>query len=184
MPILRSVQSGFSMMELLIAIAISAIVLGLAVPSMQSFVGNSEIAATSNHLVYSLQTARSEAIKRAGFVGLCPSSNSLEADAACGGADYGDGWIVFADTNGDGERHSGEPLILQSEAPSNAFTFTADNVFSDRVYFGESGTSINPAGIPLSGSITIVFADSETRRVVIAGNGRINTHEPGNGGTP
>ena len=167
------------MLELMITLAISAILLGLAVPSLQSFMGSSEISSTSNDFVYSLQTARSESIKRAGPVGLCASANSLADEPTCGGGDYTAGWIVFYDEDGNGVRNAGDTVIQQVEARSPAFAFTADAVFAERIYFGESGTSINPAGIPLGGNINISFAGgSEQRTVRISANGRVTTTNP------
>jgi len=166
------------MLELLMALAISAILLGLAVPSMQSFMGDSEISSTSNEFVYSLQTARSEAIKRAGPVGVCPSTAPLVDEPACGGADYTNGWIVFLDQNGNGSRDAADQIILQTGERAAAFTITPDSIFSERIYFGESGTSVNPAGIPLSGNVRIDFAGSARRDISIAGNGRITTVDP------
>lgn len=167
---------GFTMLELIIALAISAILIGLAVPSMKSFMGTSEISATSNDFVYSLQTARSEAIKRAGPVGLCPSAVPMADEPVCADTSYANGWIVFFDADGNGQRSAGEELVQQSDARSANFTFTPDTAFEQRIYFGESGTSINPAGVPLSGNIGISLTDSSEQRVVrVAANGRIAT---------
>jgi len=178
-------ESGFTLLELIITLAISAILIALAVPSMQSFLGDSEMSATSNDFVYSLQTARSEAIKRAGPVALCPSSQPLADDPGCDAISYVNGWIVFFDADGNGQRNAGEDLIQQSGPRSAAFTFAADTVFAERVYFGESGTSINPVGIPLSGNIDISLADSDEQRVIrVAANGRIATLDVDSTGTP
>lgn len=180
----RFQQFGFSFLELIIVLSISAVLLAMAVPSLQSFVGDSEITTTSNHFVHSLQTARSEAIKRAGPVGVCPSADPLADEPVCGGDDYTNGWIVFSDDNGNGTRENTDPIILQTAERSPAFTFTPDAVFAQRVYFGESGTSVNPAGIPLSGSVRIDFAGNEKRDIAIAANGRITTADPDATGAP
>jgi type IV fimbrial biogenesis protein FimT len=172
-------HTGFTLLELIIAVAIGGILLGLAVPSMQSLLSDSEMAATSNEFVHSLQTARSEAIKRAGQVGLCPSTDPLAAEPQCGGNNYATGWIVFVDSDGNGLRGVADEVVVQAGARSPGFTFEPDNVFTQRVYFGESGTSINPAGVPLSGNIVISYgADEEMRTVRIAANGRIATQHP------
>ncbi len=172
----RLQQIGFSLLELMIALAIAAIVLGLAVPSLQSFVGGSEMSATNNQFVYSLQAARSEAIKRAMPVGLCPSADSLADEPTCGGGNYASGWIVFVDTDASGSRSAADEVVLQSEALSPAFTFTADTVFADRIYFNSSGTSTNPTGIPLSGNVRIDYKGGSAKRdVKVAANGRITS---------
>lgn len=179
MPSSRRPQYGFSLLELMITLAISAILLGLAMPSLQSFLGDSEMTTTSNEFVYSLQTARSEAIKRAGPVGVCPSTDPLADEPACSGTDYARGWIVFVDTDGNGTRNAADEVVLQAEARSPAFSFTPDAAFSQRIYFGGSGTSANPAGVPLSGDIKISYAgDAEERTVKVSANGRITTVTP------
>ena len=171
----RLQQLGFSLLELMIALAIAAILLAMAMPSLQSFAGDSEMSAANNQLVYSLQTARSEAIKRSAAVGLCPSANSLADEPTCGG-DYTKGWIVFVDADGNGIRNAADEVVLQSEALSPAFSITADNVFADRIYFNDSGTSTNPAGIPLSGNVRIDYQGGSVKRdVKVAANGRITT---------
>lgn len=175
----RFKQLGLTLLELLIGLAIGAVLLSLAVPSMQSLLGDSEMSATTNELVYSLQTARSEAIKRAQAVALCPSEDALTADPECGG-DYIDGWIVYEDTNGNGSRESSDEVILQRAARSPLFSIDPDSVFENRVYFGTSGSSINPTGVPLSGVIALDYdAGSETRSIVISASGRIATNLAG-----
>ena len=172
----RLQQLGFSLLELMIALAIAAILLAMAMPSLQSFAGDSEMSAANNQLVYSLQIARSEAIKRSAAVGLCPSANPLADEPACGGGNYTMGWIVFVDTDGNGIRNAADEVVLQSEALSPAFSITADNVFADRIYFNDSGTSTNPAGIPLSGNVRIDYRGGSAKRdVKVAANGRITT---------
>ncbi|MGQ7845569.1 GspH/FimT family pseudopilin [Granulosicoccus sp. 3-233] len=168
--------AGFTLLELIITLAISAVLIGLAVPSMKSFMGSSEISATSNDFVHSLQTARSEAIKRAGPVGLCPSDNPLADEPGCDATSYANGWIVFFDADGNGQRSAGEELVVRSESRSATFSFIPDTAFEQRIYFGESGSSINPAGVPLSGNIEIRLLGSDEQRIVrVAANGRIAT---------
>ena len=66
--------------------------------------------------------------------------------------------------------------MLQAEERTSRFTFTPDTAFAQRVYFGPSGTSINPVGVPLSGVINISYVSGEEQRTVrVAANGRINT---------
>lgn len=102
--------SGFTLIELMVAITVVAIFLALAVPAFTSTINRSRLSAATNELVTSLQYARSEAIKRNARVDLCRSADQVQ----CGsGTDSWPGWIVVVpDGNGDGA--SNDPKVLQS----------------------------------------------------------------------
>ena len=170
--------AGFSLIETLFALAIAAVLLGLAMPSLRDLSGDSQTSATVNAMVFALQSARSEAIKRAGVVTLCASAAPLSEGAACDGADFGDGWIVFADTDGDGERANAERPILQDEARSSAFTFPADESADWRVSFGDTGASVSAIGTPRRVTIALVHASGERRTITVAANGRVASEAP------
>lgn len=78
-------EHGFTLAELMIAIAILGIILGIAVPSMQSFILSQRISSASFELNSDLLYARSEATKR----------NADVLIAASGGA-WQNGWTVSA----------------------------------------------------------------------------------------
>lgn len=169
---------GFSLLEMLVTIAIAAILLGYAMPSFRTIVGESEITATVNEFVFSLQTARSEAIKRAGPVALCHSATPLAANAACDGSSYADGWIVYVDRDDSGTLNANDVLVLQTEARSAAFTFTPSAALTAQIRFSDTGTSVNVTGLPLSGSVVIDHASgSDSRSVNIGASGRVSLEE-------
>ena len=95
-PALRA--SGFTLMELLIAIAVLAILTTLAVPAFTQFIQNNKLSAQANEMVAAMQYARSEALRRGERVRVCSSSGG----AACDG-NWSQGWIAMADPNGDAE---------------------------------------------------------------------------------
>lgn len=85
--------TGFTLNELIIGMAVAAILVSLAVPSLQSYVINTKLSASTNALIGSLNFARSEAIKRGVPVSICPSTNG----SICTVTPWGRGWIVFVD---------------------------------------------------------------------------------------
>jgi len=98
---------GFTMIELLITVAVAAILAAMAVPAMSSFVQNDRDIGQINSLVGSLNYARSESIKRASPSGIivCPSADG----ATCSGTAWSGGWIVL-----DLNAADPPPLVLQS----------------------------------------------------------------------
>jgi len=173
-------ETGFSFLELMITLAIGAILLGLALPSLQSWHGDSEIVASTNDFVTSLHTARSAAVTRGIKVGMCPSSTPTAAKAVCTtGISWTKGWIVFADENGNGVREDpADELLLQMEKRSGGFTITADTVFTDLIYFSLNGTSITQTSIPVSGKVTVKYGNSEDREITLSANGNVSTKIP------
>ena len=87
---------GFTLVELMVALSILAILLGVGVPSFASAVKNSCLSSNNNALVSSLYLARSTAVKSSEDVTLCPRSSATST--SCGTA-WKNGWLVFVDKN-------------------------------------------------------------------------------------
>lgn len=90
----KGFQDGVTLIEMLVTLAVAAILLAAAVPSFTALVQNNRAAAQVNDLVGAMHTARGEAIKRGFPVTLCASSNQTSCS---GGASWSGGWIVFQD---------------------------------------------------------------------------------------
>ncbi|WP_268939957.1 GspH/FimT family pseudopilin [Parahaliea maris] len=87
-------SGGLTLMELLIALAVLAVVLGLAAPSMQSLLLQAQLRSEGSRLLNAVQLARSEAAARFRPVSICPAVQAAAGELRCGGT-YGDGWLVL-----------------------------------------------------------------------------------------
>ncbi len=76
-------QSGITLLELLVAIFIAGIVLGLGIPSMVEFQRNARITTVANDMIAAISVARAEAVKRRAPVTLCPTDDPAAAAPAC-----------------------------------------------------------------------------------------------------
>lgn len=87
-------QRGFTILELMAIVAITAILLTIGLPSFQTMIFNNRITSQLNLFSSSLALARSEAAKVNERVVVCPSLDGLDCDV---GEDFDVGWITFID---------------------------------------------------------------------------------------
>jgi type IV fimbrial biogenesis protein FimT len=155
---------GFTLWELLVAVAVAAVALGLALPSFERLRLDMERVAAVNAFVGAVQLARSEAAKRARPVVLCKSID-LER---CGGGEIGfdHGWMVFVNTDDVRPPHraASEPL-LRAHGPSTGIRISANRqLFEFRPFRSRSTNG------------TVTFCDrrgaSEARAVIVSYTGR------------
>ena len=93
----QGINGGFTLIELMVTLAIVAIVATLAVPSFRVFVQNNRLTAQNNALITALNIARSEAGKRRQTITVCASSNGT----GCNTSQWELGWLVFSDLDSD-----------------------------------------------------------------------------------
>lgn len=97
---------GFTLIELMVTVAVLAILLTIALPSFKGVIQSNRVATSTNELIATLSLARSEAIRNSRGSGVCASS----AGAACDGT-WEQGLMVWGDTNGNGEFDAAEPVL-------------------------------------------------------------------------
>ena len=121
MKCLKPNQSGVSLFELMIAIAILSILAFVAVPSLQSFSGTSTQRAAIDQLLSSIQFARSEAISKGQVVSLCKHGiQPLTCDENSGS--WGNGWSVFRAGNNVTRTWDGPRAGIQINDVGNVHT--------------------------------------------------------------
>ena len=116
---------GFTLLELMAAVAVLAILLGLGVPAYTDTIRNNQLSAASTDLVAAFSLARNEAMKRGVRVSVCAAAN-VDADACAGGTDWSNGWIVFVDNFGArGVMNDGDVPLQSWAAPTRGVTIVS-----------------------------------------------------------
>ena len=168
-------SSGFTLLELMVVLAIAAILVTLSAPAFNRLIKTTQMSSTVNTFLADMRYARTEAIRRGGWVVLCRSNNPEAALPTCvsstdvAGSGWVSGWIVFYDVENNGGLTTTQPLLrVQSpntalnsilEATGNSstkFRFTATGRLADIT----SDTTLNFGAEPM-------FAANDQRTVCV-----------------
>lgn len=109
---------GFTAIELMVVVAIMAVLAALAAPSFTPLIERWRVRQTTESITSTLYYARSEAIKRGGNVVITKRPNNTDGcTIAPNNEDWGCGWLVFIDTNGDRTQQAGEETLQTYTTP-------------------------------------------------------------------
>lgn len=140
---MKSNARGFTLLELMTAVTVLAVLLGLAVPSFREVSRNNRVTAAQNDLVTAFTYARSEALRLSQPVSVCATEDA----ATCSGAEnWATGWIAFIDsgaTPGEVDEEDANERVLQAWAATNTSMTLAGS--TPYVQYGPTGMTIGAA---------------------------------------
>ena len=137
-------QGGFTLTELVVVMAIVAILLGIGVPSYRYITNSYRISSEVNGLLGDLMYARSEAIKEGQFVTVCVTVNGKTCS---GNTSWDRGWLIFSNPNNKPQPPGAILRIQDTFKGASPDSFKADNGLSEVTYNSE-GFAITAAGFP------------------------------------
>jgi type IV fimbrial biogenesis protein FimT len=124
----RGAAGGFTLIELMVTVALVAVLLALAAPSFSDASVNSKLSDTANRLLSSTSFSRGEAIKRNAHVVMCKSADGATCTTSGG---WEQGWIVFHDADRDAALDTDENVLAKEPAaPGGYKVTTAANTLS------------------------------------------------------
>ena len=153
-------QNGFTLFELLVAIAIAAILVTVGIPNLRDMIMDNRIIAQTNHFVATMNAARSSAVRYQRTAIVCATSDFDAAVPTCSDStDWSNGWIVWVDKDRDTETAADEIVVV---APPLGGSVTMNSGGATRFTYDARGFGTS-AGDNLS------FCDSrsgETGRII------------------
>ncbi len=153
----RRTQAGFSLLELMMVVAILSVIAAFAVPSFQSLIALNRLASEANELVAGLGQARTEAIRLNRRIVLCRaavvSAQVSAADGCVAGNGNWAGWMVFVDADSSGAYNP------------NAATNPDEIVVRSHVFNGARMQIVSSAALSGAGNRIVFRPDGLARAV-------------------
>ena len=142
-------QYGFTVIEMMITLAIIGILVAAAGPGYQDFVANSRMNAQSSEFLTGMQYARSEAIKRNATVSICKSSNGSSCAAS---GTWSQGWIIFVDGGTTGTVDGGDIILRAHEALSGGVTMVGTTAVASVISYQSNGMAAQAGQLDMCNS--------------------------------
>ncbi|MGY6554687.1 MAG: GspH/FimT family pseudopilin [Wenzhouxiangella sp.] len=153
---------GLTFIELLIALAVLAILASIGFPAFSSLLAESRMTAKSNMVMSHVQYARHAAVTLRTQVVACPSRDQQQ----CQGNRWDQGWIVFVDANNNGRPDQPEDILRVVAAEPRLLIHSA----------GRHRVRFQPTGGAYGNNLTIRVCDpagrATPRAVVVSNPGR------------
>lgn len=160
-------EKGFTALELIVTMAIIAILLATGVPAFKNYGWNLRMKSTIDMLQTDLAQARGHAISHNIQTVICPATDASDCS---GQSAWHDGWIIFTDLNADRHRQAGEPLLKQAGAVELLTISSSASRRYLRFY---------PNGSAPGSNTSILFCDgrgtTHANTITLSNSGRIRT---------
>lgn len=140
---MKSVK-GFTLIELMVTIAVAAILVGIAIPSFRNLIVSNRLNTLATEMVDAVSFARSESVKRNSPVVFCRAA-SATATVCASGASWPH-WVIL----------SGTDVIRRGEVNShNATIRVSSDLTDDEVVFGGDGLARTDGDIISESEISV-----------------------------
>jgi type IV fimbrial biogenesis protein FimT len=165
---------GVALVELIIVLAIAAVLIGLASPSMRGLILRYRLDAAVGDLFGAIDLTRAQAIARGARVLLVPLDP--------GGLNWSSGWIVFVDTDGD-RRPGPREQVIASHGPldediTTTFIFTGGHTPYYIAYNGAGRSCSHTSSTAARWGTLSLHQDGQIRRIRINMLGRARVCNP------
>ena len=169
-------RHGFTLLELMVTLAVAGILLTIATPFLSGVVRSYRLTQAANELVGAANLARSEAIQRGSRVTLIPCRWDQTAVSCAEGSTWRDGWALFAGpAEGSIELKITRANLVRLFSPLPE-DVSMSSISSGYLSYTRDGRALKWDGFPQNQTVTLRAGDS-SRQVIINRLGRVRVQK-------
>lgn len=165
----RRMSGGFTLIELIVAIAVAAILLSVGIPSFLNFIRSNRLTAEATDFMGALALARNTAAVRGIPVTLGRTGSTT--------GDFTGGWKVWMDPNANGVLDAGEQVVRIYGPLSNDTLVNAEG--QNTVTYLSTGFTNSTAGTILHFNLCGPQAGSRGRQITVSPAGTPHVSDTG-----
>ena len=177
---MKNRDSGFTLIELMVSMAVIVVLLTVGVPSFKDFVKNNRVIAETGKVIIAMQVIRSEAVKRGTRSVICASTDQATCSAS---TDWTTGWITFSDLNQDATLNGDGSCTTEAEQLTKECILRINNPLENVTLTGGANfVQFLPSG--LAANAPIVFTakavnctKQQQRAITVTRQGRVSSAE-------
>jgi type IV fimbrial biogenesis protein FimT len=166
----RTKERGVTLVELMITLAVTGVLLAIAVPSFESLIASSRLSTSTNDLLSAIAQSRSEAIRRGQRVVLCVQDPANQGQCAAT-AGWEQGWLAYIDLDRDGVLDAGETTFISAPRQSTNISMPANGDALD-ITFLPSGRVTVARTLRVCSSSSQLNNDARARNILINAGGQ------------
>jgi len=176
-------DKGFTLVELMVTLAILVILLAIGVPAMQRFLTGRLAIANADAMASGIKYARSEALKRGQTVSMCltTTANTVAPTCSTSTQNWSSGWLVYVDPTGACAFNNTQLLVRVQQQFTNGGAVNGDAT-RRCLTFTPDGLSVGS-----NGTFSVMSPDSSDtgakRCIVLNRQGRVQVVLPGSDGS-
>ncbi|MGH8616858.1 MAG: GspH/FimT family pseudopilin [Burkholderiales bacterium] len=162
---------GFTLIEMMVVIAIAAILLTIGLPNLRDFLADQRVRTAASDLVSEIALARARAIQ-----------DSRRVYFQRTAVDWKDGWIIFVDQNSNGAYDNGEEIKISQGLPGRLRICSTVTDFGTNLIFRPDGRVVRTTAVGANDGLYLVDELGDTdptnnkiRGLLFGTSGRVTT---------
>jgi type IV fimbrial biogenesis protein FimT len=181
-------QCGFTMIELMIVLAVTGVLMAIAMPDFARATRSIQLSHQAKEMAGAIKLARAEAIRRGQTVVMC-RSNATQTNCNTGSptSDWSNGWLIYVDVNNnatyDPTMVPSTLVAVKSSTNGNIEIIAASlSPIANRISFNAAGEAFGNNSLNSNGTLTFSHkgASNQTQSILLidnAGRVRVLTYD-------